>query len=142
MTTHGLKSSLANIGEPGLSTVALNLEQAGRNRDTAMMSNETGAFLDKLILLVNNLTPLEETKANAATDEDLPYLREKLNVMQEACSTYDKKTAKDIIADLRQKDWPGSTNDMLKTISEYLMQGYFEKAADIAGEIIKTVEQV
>ena len=45
---HGLKSSLAYMGEKKLSAFALKLEQAGRSGDIALISSETPAFLAEL----------------------------------------------------------------------------------------------
>jgi len=45
---HALKSALAYIGEPELSVLAYNLEQAGRNRDIVAISSGTPAFLEGL----------------------------------------------------------------------------------------------
>jgi PAS domain S-box-containing protein len=141
ITTHGLKSSLANIGESELSAEALSLEQAGRSHDVAMISNETQAFMDKMAKLVKNLEPLEEREISDTTEEELSYMQEKLCVVQDACLTYDKKSAKDIIVELRQKKWPGLTNERLKMIAEYLLHGYFEKASDVAGDIIRAFDK-
>jgi CheY-like chemotaxis protein len=136
VTVHGLKSSLANIGEKGLSGIARKLEEAGKNQDIAVMTAETPEFMNSLRVLIKTLTPLKEIKTSETTEKDLPFLREKLHTMQDACLTFDKKIAKDTIAELRQKDWPGQTNELLKAISENLMQGYFDEAAHVADDIL------
>jgi hypothetical protein len=66
------------------------------------------------------------------------YLHEKLSALKTACAAYDKKTAKGMLADLRQKKWSHSTKETLDSIAEHLLHSEFEKAADIAGSIIPT----
>jgi PAS domain S-box-containing protein len=136
VTTHGIKSTLANIGEQELSDVALSLEQAGRNRNFIVMANETQIFLDTVVSLINKLTPMKEVATCKTTDSDLPDLRQKLLVVRDACSTYDKKAAKDLVSELRQKEWSGTINEKLQTISEDLLHGYFEKAATTAEDLL------
>jgi CheY-like chemotaxis protein/HPt (histidine-containing phosphotransfer) domain-containing protein len=135
ITVHGLKTSPANVGEHGLSAAALSLEKAARNSDAALMASETQPFLDDIAALIDKLTPDESRTVNT-TDDDLPYLRENLLAVQDACAIYDKKAAKDIITELRQKEWPAAINDTLKKIAEYLLHSDFDEAADAAGEIV------
>ena len=135
-----MKSALANIGEPELSAVAFELEQAGRDKNTAVMSAETGAFLDELRGVIGKLALKGEGEDNEATDADIGYLSEKLLAVQEACSTYDKKTAKSMITELREKAWPRHTKELLSAISEHLLNGDFEEAVGIAGKIINQDE--
>jgi CheY-like chemotaxis protein/HPt (histidine-containing phosphotransfer) domain-containing protein len=139
ITTHGVKSSLANIGETELSAIALNLEQAGRSRNFDVISNETQAFLDKLELLIKNLTPQEKRRMTKITDVDMKGLRVKLLEMQDACSTYERKTAKDLVTNLRQKDWPGDINEKLGAIAEHLLFSDFDRATEIAGDVLQSL---
>jgi CheY-like chemotaxis protein len=137
ITVHAMKSALANIGEKELSAVALKLENAGRNRDTALMSAETLEFLEDLRAIKEKLEPpKEKDESGDLTEQDLVYLREKLRVVQEACSAYDKKTAKDALAELKEKPWPENTKEVLDRISEYLLYSDFEEAVEIAGKLI------
>jgi signal transduction histidine kinase/CheY-like chemotaxis protein/HPt (histidine-containing phosphotransfer) domain-containing protein len=137
INVHSMRSVLASIGEPELSSLAAKLEHAGRERDTSLMSAETGAFLDGLRAIVGKFAPPEEEGEDTEiTAQDQLYLREKLLVLQEACSSYDKKTAKDAIAELRQKAWPRQIKEQLGTIAEHLLHSDFEKAAEVAEEIL------
>ena len=139
ITVHGIKSSLANIGEEELSAAAYKLEQAGRNRDTNVMENETSAFIKNLKILVKRLTPTEAEASDESVDEDLICLRENLTLLQSACSNYDKKVAKDAMNKLKQKEWSSQTKERLNKISEYMLFSDFEKVSAIADEILKTM---
>ena len=54
---HGLKSSMANIGEPELSAHAAILEHAARDKDASAISSKTPAFLDDLRAVIDKYTP-------------------------------------------------------------------------------------
>ena len=131
VTVHGMKSSLANIGEVDLSAVALKLEDAGRRHDHAVIATETPNFVDDLRLLVEKLVPPVDDSADESTDEDLEFLHEKLVLIHDACIELDKKSAKDAIIELRQREWPSSTSEMLKSISEHLLHSDFDTVISI-----------
>ncbi|MCL2083977.1 MAG: ATP-binding protein [Oscillospiraceae bacterium] len=129
INVHAMKSALASIGQPELSASALSLENAVRRKNTAVIAYETPSFLSKLRAVAEQVMPKEE---NEAAEEDTGYLRERLLVIQEACSAYDKKAAKNALADLKQKTWSRETNDLLNGISEHLLHSDFDEAADTA----------
>jgi len=73
INVHAMKSALANIGETALSDSALKLEQAGRARDTAVMTAETPAFLNSLRALIEKIKP-KDADTGGKTAEN--YARE------------------------------------------------------------------
>jgi YesN/AraC family two-component response regulator len=56
-TVHGLKSALNNIGEVELARVAYELEQYGKNNDSASIASGTPPFIDALHALVERIKP-------------------------------------------------------------------------------------
>jgi signal transduction histidine kinase/FixJ family two-component response regulator/HPt (histidine-containing phosphotransfer) domain-containing protein len=134
INVHAMKSALANIGETALSDSALKLEQAGRARDTAVMTAETPAFLNSLRAFIGKIKPKEIDEGGETADAniDRPYLLEKLAVLRETCAEYNKKAAKDAVAELRQKTWPRPVNKLLDAISEHLLHSEFADAAGLA----------
>jgi signal transduction histidine kinase/CheY-like chemotaxis protein len=132
VTTHAMKSALANIGETVLSASAKRLESAGRKKDTAVILDETPAFLNALQAVISKITPKEEEDVHKAEDDDKDYLQEKLLVFRAACVVYDKKSAKEVIIDLKKKKWSRSTKEMLNLLAERLLHSDFEEAANIA----------
>jgi CheY-like chemotaxis protein/nitrogen-specific signal transduction histidine kinase/HPt (histidine-containing phosphotransfer) domain-containing protein len=140
INTHAMKSALANISENDLSAVAAKLEQAGRAKDVALMANETQAFLDKLRKTIEKLAPQKKDASLSETaTEDLTLLREKLLAIKEVCDEYDRKAAKDAIAELRQKKWLAATGKMLETMSEHLLNGDFEEVASVADKLLNRI---
>ncbi|MDR0497781.1 MAG: hypothetical protein LBH42_09215, partial [Treponema sp.] len=65
-------------------------------------------------------------------------LLEKLASIQTACRTYDKKAAKDSLAELRQKTWSNATKELLDTIAEHLLHSNFEEAANLVNKYTNT----
>ena len=130
VNVHAMKSALANIGEEALAALAHRLEQAGRQKDIDAMSVETPIFLKGLREAIETIRP-EDEDANAV-DKDPAYLREKLLTIQAACAAYDKKTTKDALADLTQKEWSRQTREQLDTIAEHLLHSDFEEIIRVA----------
>jgi HPt (histidine-containing phosphotransfer) domain-containing protein len=129
--THGVKSALANIGRMDLSAIALKLEQLGRGGNTEAIIAETPEFLDSLRECVEKLKQREEKPAMETTDEDRPYLKEKLLAVKTACQAYDDKTVEQVLTQLRLKVWPRETEDFLETISEKLLHSDFDEITDV-----------
>jgi len=136
---HAMKSALANIGETELSGIALKLEDAGREQNTAKITAETPAFLNALRELIKKINSKADDgrSAKKVSDKDHAHLKEKLQALQTACSEYDKKTAKAVLTELREKTWPRPVNELLDTIAEHLLHSEFEEAANIAGNYSK-----
>jgi len=138
---HSMKSALANIGEAKLSGVAFKLEEAGRQQNIAIMSDETPAFLTALRAVIEKINPNTSGVENEVSldikDDDKTYLHEKLAAIQEACAGYDKKTAKDALAQLRQKTWPHTVTELMEKIAEHLLHSEFTEASNMAEDCKK-----
>jgi HPt (histidine-containing phosphotransfer) domain-containing protein len=132
INVHAMKSALANIGETEFSGFARRLEIAGKERDIALISAETLDFLSGLQGIVKKITPREEEDNGEITKEDQSYLQEKFIIFRAACTIYDKKAAKEVLVELKKKNWPHSVKEMLNTLAEHLLHSDFEEAANIA----------
>jgi CheY-like chemotaxis protein/HPt (histidine-containing phosphotransfer) domain-containing protein len=132
INVHALKSALANIGETKLSGLAKDLEQAGREKNLAYITDETPAFLKGLRLVVDKLKlGKEEHKAEEVSDEDMAYMRQMLMAIKEACAEYDVDAAMAALTELKQKPWPGEYGKLLDTISEHLLHSDFDEAESV-----------
>jgi len=137
---HGIKNALANIDEKELSAEAAKLEQAGRNKDIALIESETPLFLSGLRAIIEKLTHMEETDENyIAVSEDKAYLRERLLAIKEDCEAYDRKTAKAVITELEQKTWPHTIKEPLDSMAEQLLCGDFNEVSNTADKIIDMI---
>ena len=130
---HAMKSALANIGETDLSNVALKLEQAGRIEDIPVLKSVTPVFLEALREIIEKYRPKENENDIIDNSENLAYLAEKLAEIRAACEKYDEATAYATLAELKKKEWSGSTKDLLDTISMHLLHSDFDEAAKLAG---------
>ncbi|MCL1805491.1 MAG: transporter substrate-binding domain-containing protein [Clostridiales bacterium] len=139
INVHGMKSALANIGEAELSAVALKLEAAGREGNTTAMTTETPAFLDALRVVTERLAPHDEGGGGEAADADLPYLRETLLKIKEACGSFDKKTARNLIGELRDKPWPQPIGEFLSDIAEHLLHSDFDELTAATERFLETL---
>ena len=136
ITVHAMKGALANIGETELADFAHRLELAGRDGDTAVITADTPTFLNELRTVIKKITLIAEkgNEGSEMTSGAPEYLRKKLSVIENACAGYDKKTAKEALADLRKKAWPPETMKQLDAIALHLLHSDFEEAAKLAEE--------
>ena len=134
-TIHAMKSALKNVGKPELSAFAKNLEQAGHEKNTAVIAAETPEFIRELKSVIAEFAQKEENRTEA-TDEDYAVMREKLLLLKKSCKEFDKKIAKEIIAELRRKSWQPPVNDLLGDMAENLMSGNFNEVSLAADTII------
>jgi len=126
LNANAIKSVLANVGEKALSNTAYELEKAGKEGNRAVISADTQPFLDNLREIILRI----ESNENAITldDEDTIYLRTKLLEFRHACTTYDKRFAKNVLSELHSKRWSHQTKEFLANLSELLLHSDFEEA--------------
>jgi len=132
INVHSMKSALANIGENELSATALKLELAGRAENISVIMAETPAFMEALGKIIEkNRQKGNEDTVITDNSNNTEYLAKKLQIIRTACEKYDEATAHSALAELRQKKWPSTTNDLLDTIEEDLLHSDFEEAAKL-----------
>ena len=130
---HGMKSALANIGKDELSDLAARLEQAGRDKNIKYIMSELPSFLELLYGVIQKLEN-DSTVVNADANDSSPqFLKEKLLAIRSSCAIYNKRAAKNLLMEIKEKPWPPSTTQMLSNISEYLLHSEFD-------EIIKSID--
>jgi HPt (histidine-containing phosphotransfer) domain-containing protein len=131
INTHSMKSALINIGKKETSESAKKLEAAGRERNIAVISDETPAFINDLRSIIKEITPQEEDDSDK-NEDDIALLHEKLVIFRAACTTYDKKAAKEVIIELKKIKWSQKIKLLLNTLTEHLLHSDFEEASSIA----------
>jgi signal transduction histidine kinase/DNA-binding response OmpR family regulator len=135
INVHAMKSALANIGEKELSAVAFRLEQAGREKDFNVLLSETDGFLEKINKVITEIKNKEEKNELAEDSEEaLILLKEKLQIIKDACAEMDKKVIKNILKELREKTWSQKTNELLSSIDEHLLHSEFDETLTIINE--------
>ena len=135
---HSMKSALRNIGEEELSAAAAKLEQTGRDNDSAAILLETPSFLGELRAKIDVLSrSVEKVGDKEIKNEDYLFLRNKLCNLKEACSRYDRKTQKTILADLRKDTWSQPIIDALSILNKLSIEGEIEEITALIDKIIR-----
>ena len=131
ITVHGMKSTLANMGEKELSGIAFKLELAGEDRNFGEIKNLTPAFINSLrsVVLKYSSPEIKEEPQEKISESDLEFLREKLNVIKTSCIKYDNSTAKTALQELKKLKWPSYVNDLLDELGIDLLHSAFKKVA-------------
>jgi len=141
INVHAMKSALANIGEPELSTSALRLEQAGREKNIKTMKADTNLFLEALKVVVEKIKPKDEDDTGIEdSQEALSFLRDKLTKIKNACDAYDKKTVKTALNELKEKTWSKKTKELMNSIADHLLHSEFDEVSALADSYIKSIE--
>jgi len=131
VTTHGMKSVMANINEMELSDVAHRLELAGSENNVELILTETPSFLRALRYVLERLkAPTKET-VNTVSAEDKQTLISMLEEVKTACDGFNRRIAKKILDDIKKKEWPQSVNELLDDVSAFLLHGEFKKVSEL-----------
>ncbi|MCL2719775.1 MAG: ATP-binding protein [Treponema sp.] len=137
---HAMKSALANIGENDLSNKASELEQAGRDQNTGLILTSLPGFLKSLQDVIDKHKTEDDNTDDidvVLNDSDYLFLREKLQLIESSCKSYNKKTAKEALTSLKEKKWTRSIKEKLSLIAEHLLHSEFDETANIANELLK-----
>ncbi|GBU25244.1 aerobic respiration control sensor protein ArcB [Fibrobacteria bacterium R8-3-H12] len=137
INVHAIKSALANIGERELSNVARKLEAAGSTGNKAVISADTEPFLENLGKVIQKLEDESEKNAIVPEKEDTVYLKAHLLEFRHACTNYDKKLAKSILAELSSVQWSIQTKEFLEVLQELLLHSDFENAVSKTTEFME-----
>ncbi|MDR0858318.1 MAG: response regulator [Oscillospiraceae bacterium] len=142
-SVHALKSAGANIGADEISAAALALEMAGKEDNLDKIQSDTPDFLVKLEALGNAIDAYLAEGAAAsgadavtAEDEDTPFLKNQLMTIAEAADNWDVDTCHIALNSLNSKNWGPETSALLKKISEGILGGDFDEAAELAKQYI------
>jgi signal transduction histidine kinase/CheY-like chemotaxis protein len=134
---HGIKSALANIGETELSKEALKLEMAAREHNTKLIMSDIPSFFEKLNFVIERFKSKKETQDKTEDIYDNVFLKENLLVVKTACESFDKKTAKNTLSEIRKKSWTQSVNEKLADFAEYILHSDFDEAAKVIDDYVK-----
>jgi len=142
INVHAMKSALANIGEAELSAEALKLEQAAREQNIILILSDIPSFFERLksVIAKNEAKIVEHKTAEEFESGDNAFLREKLLVIKTACESFDKKTAKDALAETRKKTWPQPVDEQLANLAGYLLHSEFDEAVKFIDNYVKQLQ--
>ena len=130
IAVHGIKSSLANIGENALSGKAAMLEKSGRKREIDAITEAVPPFLKELLALVEKLELKQGVSSSCGGDENIEDLAAKLLSVKELCADYNRKGALDMLAGI--KNCSAETRAVLNGIKELVLCSGFDEAESMA----------
>jgi len=133
ITIHGIKSSLASIGETGLSNTASVMEESGRDKISAIITSSIPGFLNELTVLLKK-TEQETAGGVEITGEDSEDIYEKISAIKETCSDYNRRGALELIASVNS--CTERTNEVLECIKEHVVHSDFEEAEAAAASYL------
>jgi CheY-like chemotaxis protein/HPt (histidine-containing phosphotransfer) domain-containing protein len=125
ITAHAMKSALANIGEAEISSLAKELEFAGREDNSYLLEEKTPVFIEKLDEIIAKLTPIS-TKENV--EEDTRLVKEKAKAICAACDDFDSPLINEILKELENFSLKPETKKTLSEISENILFSDFDAA--------------
>jgi signal transduction histidine kinase/CheY-like chemotaxis protein len=136
INVHAMKSALANVGEKELSSAASVLEQAGRDNNMKLILEKLPPFLETLYVVINKFEEKEQ-KTEKSGAGDYLMLKEKLQEIRAACGEYNKKTAKDLLVELKAKAWDKPVEEQLGSLAGYLLHSEFDETTKSIEDYIK-----
>ncbi|MCL1989087.1 MAG: ATP-binding protein [Firmicutes bacterium] len=139
IAVHGIKSSLANIGEKELAHTAQVLEDAGNKGNTSIIQDYVDNFIENLQEHLKTLTAEQEEskQQNAKSDDDCDweFLLEQLNVLKNEAASYNKKSSKATLDAIKQHSWPTEVQEAIETLSSMLLHSEFDEIAVLIVEM-------
>jgi signal transduction histidine kinase/CheY-like chemotaxis protein len=131
-TAHAMKAACGNISQPRLSSLAKELETAGKEENETYIREKTPAFLEQLENFVrqHDTAPGETEESDDATEEDTVFLQEKLANIAASCEEYDETAANQHLRELESLSWSKTTKALLASIQEDLLHSDFDEAAE------------
>jgi len=104
------------------------LEKSGQEYNSEIIIKSTPGFINSLRTLLEKLESMqnEETEDYEHTDEDVHYLCNKLQVMNEMCLEYNRKGILDILADIKRCS--KETKKSLDIIMTHVLHSEFDEA--------------
>ena len=134
ISTHGIKSALANIHMAELSSEAYELEQAGRSKNLDAIKALSWGFIGKLQAAIKLHSNSDETPDELAVDESKLYVH--FEAIAKACDNYDKSLARKELRVISEYGISKKMRELVGEISTYLLHSDFEAAAEKARTVI------
>lgn len=130
ITTHGIKSALANVNEYNHSKAAAMLDEQGRAGNYNAILEKTPNFIKQIKELIIHFEKIINNKATITTTKDPVFLKEQLSKFISACENFDKSGAKKVLKALREKNL--NIDDTIDELSTLLLHSDFEEAIKVS----------
>jgi CheY-like chemotaxis protein len=139
VNVHAIKSASASIGAVEISLDAERLEAAGRKRDMAFIRENLDKFVERLIILINELNCLPEIETSGAGTIQTLTANSKLfsllRGLEEALKSKKAENIERILGEINDQPLDEKTRTALNKISDDVLITEFDNA-------IKTIEEL
>jgi signal transduction histidine kinase/CheY-like chemotaxis protein/HPt (histidine-containing phosphotransfer) domain-containing protein len=133
INVHAMKSALANIGESSVSELAFILEKAGKELNKEVIKIQAQTLLDEIRVIKERIEwESRDSYSESAVDEDPAFLHEQLQIIRDACASYDERPINAALEALKKLSWKKETQALIDEIAEQILYGDFEKAGKLA----------
>jgi HPt (histidine-containing phosphotransfer) domain-containing protein len=139
INVHAMKSALGIMHETSLSEWAMALEDAGRIADMPIIDRETPLFIRALKEVVRKLSPDKNKAVLSVSDEDRAFMHEKMAHIRVAAEIYEKKAIKELLIQIKEKQWPGEVLEILDDMTRNLLHSHFDGITDNVNEMLDAV---
>ncbi|MBD5144381.1 MAG: response regulator [Ruminococcus sp.] len=137
---HGLKSSSLAIGAVGLSEMAKNLEQAGKEENYKQISEDTPALIARFSEITENIKPFVETEEHDITNKPpikADALKAELEKALEAIDELDSHGAMEILDGLLEYSYSTVVTSELEKSRRFTDNFAYEKAEETIRHILE-----
>lgn len=138
---HGLKSSALAIGAAGLSEMAKNLEQAGKEENYKQIADDTPALIARFSEIAENIKPLVETEEETDGADKPPIgadtLKAELEKALEAIDELDSHGAVEILDRLLEYSYSTAVTSELEKSRRFTDNFAYEKAEETMRHILE-----
>jgi signal transduction histidine kinase/DNA-binding response OmpR family regulator len=140
---HALKSASASLGAVEISTIAAELEAAGKAADMVFINKQLPVFEKQLAELAYNIETVLKTKASESQDvsqDDAPLPAAYYRLFNDLADAIKAKKSADIdklLEELNRKPLDAKTRETLNKISDEILMTEFDNALKIIEELLR-----
>jgi len=140
---HALKSALTNIGALNLSTVAKNLEDAGRTKDLQFIQNQNGTFISDLETMLANIAralDAHSSKSNNGTAAAAADIKPELAALKTAIDNLDPSAIKEAVKKLQPFVQSEGIGSSVQKMLMHILVGEYDEAASLIDVVTKIID--
>jgi signal transduction histidine kinase/CheY-like chemotaxis protein len=126
ITSHGMKSAAANVGETQISETAKAVEFAAKNNDFETVKEKLPELIAMLKAFEAKNTRVKKSGGKSIIPADLQ--KELLLKAREFCENFNERGVNEIIAKMREYELSEDMTEFLENIEDYLLHAEFETA--------------
>ena len=136
IAVHGVKTLLRSIHKVELAQHAATLEKLCYEKNEAVFAAHLPSFASELKAVLQEYSKDQSTQ-NEKVLGDSKELLVQLQQLEEACESFDKKTAKSILQQLKEKAWRVEEEKLITELSALLLSGDYDEIMELISQYKK-----